>query len=352
MKGMMRARVTSNPFTRPNARPAPRPATAANQALTPTYVMSRAVSTAPTANTEPTERSNPPAMSTIVMPIAMMPIVLMPCSTLKTLRKVKKYGLARDSATQSATSAPKLPVSRTATSRPIAPLEWRGSPVTANAGDSAWRTSFISHVLRPDDSNTINCDDATLGTGYEAHGDLTLSGERGHRKWICRVPESRRRAIRGVPGDGRAVHLNREIRQHRKAKVVPIGHDECLLATCLHWQIEGEPATSAAAGALAGAHYGSGGRVGMVVKPLLIGVGARLNESHRRALEPLLARKLRGTLRDTRLEPRRGQHVEVDAVRTPVRPIEWREWQIARVVVRRREPPRHAGSSEIAGAPR
>ena len=47
----------------------------------------------------------------------MMPIVLMPCSTLKMLRSVKKYGLANDIPTQSAIRASNTPASRTANTR-------------------------------------------------------------------------------------------------------------------------------------------------------------------------------------------------------------------------------------------
>ena len=51
------------------------------------------------------------------MPTAMIPMVLIPCSTLKMLRRVKKYGLANDSPTQSVRSATSTPNSRAANSR-------------------------------------------------------------------------------------------------------------------------------------------------------------------------------------------------------------------------------------------
>jgi hypothetical protein len=121
MNGTMCARVTNNPFTAPIATPAINPAATATHGFRPLYVISRAANTAPTARTDPTERSKPPAISTMVMPVAMIPIVLMPCSTLKMLRRVKKYGLAIDSPTQSTKRASSTPASRAAKSRRIRP---------------------------------------------------------------------------------------------------------------------------------------------------------------------------------------------------------------------------------------
>jgi hypothetical protein len=85
--------------------------------LSPEYVINRAVSTAPTASTDPTERSRPPAIRTIVVPMAMIPIVLIPWSTLKMLRSVRKYGLANERKAHSASSASSTPASRAAKKR-------------------------------------------------------------------------------------------------------------------------------------------------------------------------------------------------------------------------------------------
>src|SRR5512143_2142689 len=71
--------------------------------------MVRAVTIAPTANTAPTDKSSPPATSTIVSPIATIAIVDMPCSTLKMFLDVAKYGLANDMKTHRMISAMKTP---------------------------------------------------------------------------------------------------------------------------------------------------------------------------------------------------------------------------------------------------
>ena len=89
--------------------------------------MSRAANMPDTARSEPTERSMPPAMMTIVTPMDMMAMVDMPRSTLKMFRGRRKYGLARVMMTISATSASRTPASRRSKMRPTPlVLDWQG----------------------------------------------------------------------------------------------------------------------------------------------------------------------------------------------------------------------------------
>jgi hypothetical protein len=70
------------------------PQITANRALWPYTVINLAVSIEVTAIRDPTDRSMPPVIITMVWPIAMIPIVDMPLSMLNRLSCFRKYGLA------------------------------------------------------------------------------------------------------------------------------------------------------------------------------------------------------------------------------------------------------------------
>jgi hypothetical protein len=143
MNGLTFTLVIIRPFIAPNKVPTPRPAINATHGLSSWYVISRAADMAETAIREPTERSIPPLTITIVMPIAIMPMVLIPLATLNRFTGFKKYGLANDIITHSTTSAAKTPDSLDEKTRLITALKV-GRFLPFVVVTSSWVASLIT----------------------------------------------------------------------------------------------------------------------------------------------------------------------------------------------------------------
>jgi hypothetical protein len=94
IKGLIFNLVITRPLAVPNNNPKMSPHITANRAFWPYTVINLAVSIEVTAIRDPTDRSMPPVIITMVWPIAMIPIVDMPLSMLNRLSCFRKYGLA------------------------------------------------------------------------------------------------------------------------------------------------------------------------------------------------------------------------------------------------------------------
>ena len=89
MSGLMRKRVTMNPFTHPMATPTTTPITNASTSGTPDWNSFPAV-TPTTAIPEPMERSSPPPISTSVKPVATMKVTALNRRIVRTFWLVRK----------------------------------------------------------------------------------------------------------------------------------------------------------------------------------------------------------------------------------------------------------------------
>jgi len=94
IKGLILNLVIISPLIVPNNSPNKRPLSKARKAFSSLTVINLAVSIEDTAKRDPTERSIPPVIMTIVWPIAIIPIVDILRRTLNKLSWVKKYGLS------------------------------------------------------------------------------------------------------------------------------------------------------------------------------------------------------------------------------------------------------------------
>ena len=92
MKAGMRKRTTTVPLTRPTSAPVSRPPRIATGTGSAAAVISLAETTAERPATEPTERSNSPATSSMVWPMAMMPTKETTRRMARTLRSEMKAG--------------------------------------------------------------------------------------------------------------------------------------------------------------------------------------------------------------------------------------------------------------------
>jgi hypothetical protein len=97
MNGGSRPAVIISPLASPAAAPTARPATIANPIGHPASANVHAVTTLPSASTDPTDRSMPPEMITEVIPRARMARMEICWRTLNRFRRVKKKGERIDS---------------------------------------------------------------------------------------------------------------------------------------------------------------------------------------------------------------------------------------------------------------
>lgn len=114
----------------------------------------------------------------------------------------------------------------------------------------------------------------------------------------------------------RAIDLNVKIREHRQAEVVVIRGDERLLGAGLHGEVEGEPSETAAPSTIVRPNDRTLGRLAVEVGLLLLRRVAWLHYRNGRHLESPLTLGVGQPRRNARIELRRGEHIEIDAVRS------------------------------------
>ena len=111
MKWCRPTRVTKNPIVAPSPVQAAMAIADATQGSTPCRNSQPAITIA-SAVTEPTDRSIPPAMSRMVMPMTTMPSTANTRVIARIFTQVRKYGDAKDITTHSTTMIAISPVSR------------------------------------------------------------------------------------------------------------------------------------------------------------------------------------------------------------------------------------------------